>query len=227
MAGKRKMLMSDVPHSTLETFLAACHDVARRRLVRCSSGNFSLRCDTERFLITASRSWLEDVAAAQVCVCAVADGRLLAGEGRPSVETRFHAGVLRTRPDANAVLHCQSPHATAVACRRDRLCLDTIPEIPFYMGRVAWVPYLAPGSEALADAVVAAMRDADAALLDHHGQVVVGHDVATAIQNAEFLELACEVALLGGPSVTPLPPDGLAALRALHAGKATAGSAGA
>jgi ribulose-5-phosphate 4-epimerase/fuculose-1-phosphate aldolase len=189
----------------MSTFITACREAAARGLVRCSSGNLSLRLDCDRMLIKASRSWMGRLTPADVSVCRIADGAVLNGK-KPSAETGFHAGILRERPDVNAVFHFQSPYATVLACRRSGPPrYEVLPEIPFYIGPIARVPFFPPGTPALAAAVVAAMRDHDLAVLDHHGQVTAARDLDHAIQNAEFFELACQVIVLGGKDVTPLP----------------------
>ena len=73
------------------------------------------------------------------------------GKRKPSVEIRFHAGILRTRPDVNVVMHFQTPFAATVACRRRRMPnFFVIPEIPYYIGDIVAVPYHAPGTQDLA-----------------------------------------------------------------------------
>jgi len=66
------------------------------------------------------------------------------------------------------------------------------------------VPYLPPGSEELANAVIEAMVDHDLAVMANHGQVTVASDFDHAVQNAEFFELACQIILAAGRSVKPL-----------------------
>ncbi|MFW6162390.1 MAG: class II aldolase/adducin family protein [Planctomycetota bacterium] len=197
----------------IEAFIAAARRVAACGLVRCSSGNLSWRVDDERMLVTASQAWMADLAPRQVAVCRVADAEPLSA-CRPSVESRFHAGVLRRREEMRAVLHCQSPAATAIACCEPAGAdFNVIVEVPFYIGPVATVPYLPPGSEELADAIVGAMAEHDMALLAHHGQVTVGRTLSDAIQRAAFFELACDILLRAGDRVRSLPPEAVAALR--------------
>jgi len=206
--------MSAISQSAIAQFVRTCRTAGRRGLVRASSGNLSLRIPGGRMLVTASRSWLGNLTPADVAVCRIADGAQLAGK-KASVETGFHAGILRARPEVNVVLHFQAPCATTLACRRQgAVNFFVIPEIPFYIGPVARIPYLPPGSEELARAVIAAMRRHDLALLANHGQVTVARDLEHAIQNAEFFELACEIILRGGKQVRPLPAKAAQALRA-------------
>ena len=203
----------DVPQAKLDEFLASCHQVARRGLVRCSSGNMSVRLDETRMLVSATRSWMESIDAGQVAICRIADGERLEGS-RPTVELGFHTGILRTRPDVNVVLHFQTPHATALACcAADDIDFNVIPEIPFYIGPVARVPYLPPGSKQLAAAVAGAMASHDLVVMSNHGLVTAAADYAHAIQNAEFFELACQVITLNQGRSRPLSAQDVAGLQ--------------
>lgn len=196
--------MTNTPEHIVREFIEACHETARCGLVRCSSGNMSLRLDSNRMLITASRSWMRDLSSDGVCVCRISDGSPME-EKPPSVEMGFHAGILRCRPDVNVVLHFQTPCGTALASRDvEDVNYFVIPEVPFYIGPVARVPYSQPGSEDLAEAVTDAMRTHDMVTIANHGQVTVGDSFAHAIQNASFFELACEIILHGGDKLTGL-----------------------
>jgi len=206
--------MRPVHNEQLDAFISAAHRVGDYGLLKCSSGNLSWRIDDERLLVTTNKAWLADLTSAEVAVCRLADCEPLNGR-RPSIETGFHAGILRERPQMTSVLHFQSPAATALACSRDLEAIDfnVILEVPFYIGPVAIVPYLPPGSPELADATIAAMRDHKMVLLRNHGQVTVGTDPNDAIQRAAFFELACDILLRLGDRADPLPPDAVAFLR--------------
>ncbi len=202
-----ELMMNDVPDQVLAEFLQACHEAAGRGLMRCSSGNISRRLDDARLLATSSRSWAENLCADEVSVCRIADAALLDGP-KPTVEIGFHAGILRARSDVNVVMHFQTPCATALACQEtDDTDYFVIPEIPFYIGHVARVPYLLPGSQELAVAVTTAMQDHDLVIMSNHGMVTVATDYAHAIQNAEFFELACEVITRAGSTLKSLAQE--------------------
>lgn len=208
--------MNEVSREHIGRFVEACRDVARRGLVHCSCGNLSLRVDEERFLITSTGSWMERMSPEQATLCRTHDGGVLSGN-QPSSEIGFHAGILRARPELNLVLHFQTPCATALACREpDGLDFAVIPEIPYYIGSIGRVPYFAPGTDALAEAVTEAMRANDMVLMANHGQVTAGRDYDRVVQNAEFFEFACQILLIGGDSVAPMPPEAAAQLRALR-----------
>ncbi len=206
--------MPDITPEELQTFITACHQAARYDLLRYSSGNMSWRFREDRAAVTASSSWLGELTAEQVVICKLDDGTILNNK-KPSIETKFHLGILRHRPDANVVLHFQSPYATAVACGNPAdTNFDVIIEIPFYIGTPAWVDYHQPGSAELAEAVIDSLRDHDLALLRNHGMVTLGKDFPDTLQRAGFFELACQI-LLTQPRLSPLPLDQADHLRAL------------
>jgi ribulose-5-phosphate 4-epimerase/fuculose-1-phosphate aldolase len=199
--------MEDTPDHILDEFIETCQEAGSRGLMRCSGGNFSQRLDPARFLVTSSGSWMERLSAEEVSLCRIDDGAVLDGP-IPTIEIGFHAGILRIRPDVNAVMHFQSPCATALACQEtDNAHYFVIPEIPFYMGHVARVPYLHPGSKELSEAVTAAMRDHDMVIMSNHGLVTAATDGINAIRNAEFFELACHIIIHNGNMLKPMPKE--------------------
>ncbi len=113
------------------------------------------------------------------------------------------------------MLHAQSRSATVLACHVDPpRDLNFIPEIPAYVRAHAYVPYAAPGSEALAASVTAAVTDPDVTIVQmvNHGQVVLGETWEKAIRRAVFFEHACWMALQGQPLRT-IPHEDVLALR--------------
>jgi ribulose-5-phosphate 4-epimerase/fuculose-1-phosphate aldolase len=205
--------MPEVEQAQFEALATAARRAAGHGLMQCSSGNLSCRAGDEHLLIKASRAWMCELTAAQVSLCRLADGALVQGP-RPSVEIGFHAGILRSRPDVSVVLHFQSPAATTLACRRPELVnFHVIAEIPYYIGEIAIVPFINPGSPALAEAVTQALQRCNLAVLKNHGLVTVGQSFDEAIQRAVFFELACRVIVEGGNGVEPLAPGAVAKLK--------------
>jgi len=114
---------------------------------------------------------------------------------RPSSEWRLHADILASRPEIEAVLHCHSIHATALACHgRD------IP--PFhYMtavaggNRIRCAPYATFGTAELSQLAVAALGDRLACLLAQHGQVALGRSLEQALRIAIEVETLAQMYL--------------------------------
>lgn len=197
----------EITEQQIGQFLAAAHNVGERRLTRCSSGNLSWRLG-DVALVSGTGSWVPELRKEQIAVCRIADGVSLNGV-KPSMESTFHLGILRSRPDVNVVLHCQSIFATTVACMKNKPTnFNVTAELPCHCGsEIAMVPYFRPGSPELAQAVMEAMRNHDSVILEKHGQVFVGKDFNDAIEKAEFLEMACEIIVRSGMSYTTLTQD--------------------
>ena len=180
----------------IETFVAQAHRVGELGLTICSSGNLSWRIG-DKALISGTGSWVPSLREDQVSICNVTTGEVLNGV-KPSMESVFHLGVLRERPDVGVVLHFQSPYATQVACSEVRpKSYNVTAEVPLHVGRVIpEIPFYRPGSPELAEAVVNALRDRNSALMLKHGQVVCGKDFDDVIQRAMFFEMACRICVL-------------------------------
>jgi len=199
---------------TLTAFVKACHKVAQYGLVSCSSGNLSWRTGPDTALLSASGSWLAELTPEQVAACDSDTGRCINGKV-PTCESVFHLGILKTRAEMNVVLHFQSPFATAIACGDpENINFNVIIEVPLYIGTPVTVPYLPPGSEELAQAVIDAFKDSQAnmAVLKNHGLVTAGKDFNDAIQKAVFFELACRI-VSTNPQATTLDAAAIKQLR--------------
>lgn len=205
--------MKTISEKCLQEFVAGARRIAEHGLVLCGSGNLSWRVDDEHMLITTTDSWMSTMAKDQIAVCRVADSAILNGK-EPSKEIGFHAAILRERSDVNVVLHFQSPYATTLSCRERQVeDFSVIPEMPYYIGPVAWVPYLTPGSHQLASAVTSAMKEHDLAILRNHGLVAVGKTFDEVIAKAAFFELACKIILHAGEQLQFLSKEAIAELR--------------
>ena len=91
----------------IELFLAQAHRYGDAKLMLCSSGNLSWRIGEEA-LISGTGSWVPTLAKEKVSICNIASGTPTNGV-KPSMESTFHLGVLRERPDVNVCLLYTSP----------------------------------------------------------------------------------------------------------------------
>jgi L-fuculose-phosphate aldolase len=137
-------------------------------LVRGTEGNASARAG-DLVAISPSALPYETLRPKDVCLV-TAEGGLLEGP-TPSVELPMHLAVLAARPDVGAVVHTHSPRATAR------------PPVP--------VAEPAPsGTPELGLAVLAAAGDGDAVVIESHGPVCFGVDLAAALERAFEVERA-------------------------------------
>ena len=203
----------------IQEFVAQAHRVGELGLTICSSGNLSWRIG-DKALISGTGSWVPSLREDQVSVCNVATGEVLNGV-KPSMESVFHLGVMRQRPDVGVVLHFQSPYATQVACSEVRpKSYNVTAEIPLHVGRVIpEIPFYRPGSPELAEAVVNALKERNSALMLKHGQVVCGKDFDDVIQRAMFFEMACRICVLADMHPAVLTEEEINALELHFLGK--------
>lgn len=207
--------------SQIEEFVAQARRVGAAGLTICSSGNLSWRVpDSDEVLLSGTGSWVPELTADRVSVCRLSTGEILNGV-KPSMESVFHLGVMRRRPDVNVVLHFQSPYATAVACMADApRNLNFTAEMALHVGEeIPHIPYFRPGSPELAQHVVDALTDHNSAMLHKHGQVVCGTSYDQAFERAMFFEMGCRIAVMCGKNVDPLTPPEIADLESYFLGK--------
>ena len=174
-----------------------------RGLNRGTSGNVSARCG-EAMLVTPSGVPPERLSGDQM-VLVQPDGSTPDGSLRPSSEWRMHQQILNRRPDANAVVHCHSRHATILACAGRE-----IPSMHYMVAvgggaSVPVAPYATFGSVELAEAVVDTLDGRSAALMANHGQIVVARNLDAALAITEEIEEQAAVywgtLAIGGPKL--------------------------
>jgi L-fuculose-phosphate aldolase len=139
----------------------------RLGLVTGTAGNVSAR-EGELILITPSALPYEEMTVDDL-VTLGPDGAVVAGEREPSSEWRVHLAVYAARPDARALVHTHSEHATAWSQGGEPL------------GRWLTAPYSPSGSDEIATATVASLGDREAVLLGRHGVLAVGTSPAHAL----------------------------------------------
>ena len=205
----------------IEEFLKQAHRYGNEKLMLCSSGNLSWRIGDEA-LVSGTGSWVPNLQKEKVSICNIETGTPTNGV-KPSMESTFHLGILRARPDVNVVLHFQSEYATAVACMKNKPTnFNVTAEVPCHVGKeIPVVPYYRPGSPELAAAVVEAMKDHNSILLTNHGQVVCGKDFNQVMERATFFEMACRIILQSGGDYSVLTREELVYLEIYVLGKKT------
>ena len=166
-----------------------------RGLVAASDGNISCRLADGTFLITPSgvaKGFLQPDDLLQVD----AAGSVLAGTGRPSIETALHLAVYKVRPEVQALVHAHPPLTTAFTLTGRDMNEDAPDEVKLQLGRIAVAEYGEAGSLTLAQNVAkAAQSGANAILLSRHGALTAGDDPLRALFRMEALEQAARTML--------------------------------
>ena len=77
--------------SKKQKLIEACNKISRLGLIKGSSGNLSLRIDTERYLLTSSGCSLEHLKDQDIVTMSI-DGKIISGEN-PSSEWMIHGDL--------------------------------------------------------------------------------------------------------------------------------------
>ena len=180
--------------ATERDVLAAARAMVALDLVLGTVGNVSAR--TEQGLLITPTRMEYDAAGPDDLVLLDLDGEVLAGHRVPSREWAMHAAIYRSRPEAGAVVHTHSVHATAWS----HLGAPLEPELEdshyHGLGPVRTSAPAPAGSLALADGAVRALHGSRAALLGGHGVVAIGDTPAAALLAARVVERQAQVAWL-------------------------------
>ena len=169
-------------------------------LVVNTSGNVSIRLD-ERVAITPTGCAYGTLTAADVVVVDL-ERNVIDGDLLPSSETPLHLSVYAAKPDARAIVHTHSVHATAVST-----LVRELPAIHYQIvtlgGPVPVAPYRTFGTPELADVVTQAMQDRSAVLMQNHGATTIGATVDQALARTITLEWLARVYLIANQSGEP------------------------
>lgn len=195
----------------INEFTFWAHLSGAKGLLNCSSGNLSHRINDKRMLISQSGSWLENISNKQVSVVDLNSGQSQ-NNVMPSGEWRLHRAVYQQCPDIRVVLHFQSPYATTLACCGGIPNYNAIIEVPLYIGEVAHLPYLMPGSEELAETVGKTAIKSSMIQMGNHGQVALGKNFKEVFEKAIFFELCCKIIVEAGSKYRPIDSGELSQL---------------
>jgi ribulose-5-phosphate 4-epimerase/fuculose-1-phosphate aldolase len=82
----------------------------------CGEGNVSVRKDENTFLIKASGTSLHTLSEEDLTLCNTDGVQLDPSHKKPSIETSFHAWIMKTFPNINFIAHTHPPHTTKILC---------------------------------------------------------------------------------------------------------------
>jgi L-fuculose-phosphate aldolase len=174
--------------------VATAREMLRLGLVAGSAGNVSAR-EGDVVHITPSALPYSEMSERDLVTLSLT-GELIAGEREPSSERRVHLAVYAARPEAAAIVHTHSVHATAWSFLGEPLVTGT-EELEQAAGGVVRTSAAAPsGSDEIARAAVEALRDRRAALLARHGVLALGDSPASALEVCAIVERQAQLAWL-------------------------------
>ncbi|MFN3498112.1 MAG: 3-oxo-tetronate 4-phosphate decarboxylase [Pannonibacter indicus] len=181
-----------------EQICAMARSIFERGLTGGSSGNISVRTEDGGLLVTPTGSSMGSLDPARLSRFD-ATGRFIGGD-EPTKEMPLHAAFYETRSTAGAVVHLHSCHSVALSLLPDTDPDNMLPPLTAYgvmkLGKVVMLPYFMPGDPAMGDAIRGLAGKRSAVVLAHHGPVVAGKDLESAVYAIEELEETAKLALL-------------------------------
>lgn len=191
------------------TVIEYCRKMFDAKLTSGTWGNISLR-DPESKLIALTPSGMKySQLDPQDIVVVDADGRVIDGHRRATIETEMHLRILEKNPKCHGVVHTHSFYATVLS-----IIQREIPPITAEFGlighKISVAPFALPGSKELSICVADYLKDRRAVLLANHGVATVGKDLESAYQYAMVVEETAHLywsALAVAPDQISILPD--------------------
>jgi L-fuculose-phosphate aldolase len=183
-------------------------------------GNVSVRLSPTHLLCTPTMTHKGRLTPAQIVKVRASDGVPVSAKQRPSSELRLHVALYAVHPAVNAVVHAHSPYTVALSVAGISLDEPVVPEaVLAFGGRCPLVPYASPTTADVPAGVLAHAKDALAFVLERHGPVALGMDLADALARLEVIEHTAKITLLAlsvGTAMA-LPTDEVEKLRGIGA----------
>lgn len=170
----------------------AGRELYQLRLIIGTGGNISGRIDEKAIIITPSGVCKGQMRAYDLIRMLIETGEVTAG-GKPSMESPFHLAFYRQRKDVGAVIHCHPLFCTLLSVIGETVRTDLTPEGLMVLNEVTFVPYATPGSQQLANNLADNLKGHEAFILENHGAITVGKDIADACHKMETLEFLAEL----------------------------------
>ena len=108
---------------------------------------------------------------------------------KPSSEILMHLECFRKRPDITAVLHAHPSYSVGVSCTGHTIP-SLFPDFPAMIKSVAYLEYMIPTTEVLANAVSDVIEENDVVVMRNHGVLTVGKTMKEAYFLMQILEAA-------------------------------------
>lgn len=174
--------------------IATGRELLRLGLVVGSSGNVSAR-EGQLIVITPSALPYQGMTEDDLVSLGL-DGSVMEGEREPSTERLVHLAAYTARPDAGAVVHSHSLHATAWSFLGEPLDTGTEEIDDACGGAVRSASFAPTGSQDLAELAVEALEGRRAVLLARHGVLALGGTLAEAFVTCQVVERQAQIAWL-------------------------------
>lgn len=169
-------------------------------LVVGAGGNLSVR-DGEFMYISPSGYDLKDIQINDWVKVHINTGEILS-DLKPSSEILMHLVCFQKNPDINSVLHAHPTYSVAVSSANHEIP-PMFPDYPAMIKNVAYIDYIIPTTELLANAVSNHVLSNEAIVLRNHGVITLGKTLKEAFFFMQILEEAAKVYLFSKLIGTP------------------------
>ena len=177
-----------------DELVATMDRIYRYHMTTTSGGNLSILDPDGSIWITPSR--VDKGALRSTDIVRVKADGTTEGLHPPSSEFPFHREIYRVRPDIKAIVHAHPGALVAFSIVR-RLPETRVQAHAYNLcGKIAYAAYACPGSQELGDKIAATFAGgADCVMMENHGVVIGGRDLAEAFQRFETLEFLAQTAI--------------------------------
>ncbi|KAB8130514.1 class II aldolase/adducin family protein [Gracilibacillus oryzae] len=169
-------------------------------LVVGAGGNLSMR-EGEFMYISPSGFDLQEIETEQWVKVHIATGEVY-GDLKPSSEVLMHLECFRKRADIDSVLHAHPSYSVAVSSAGLEIPA-MFPDFPAMIRNVAYLDYLIPTTNVLADAVAEVIEATDVVVMRNHGVLTVGKSMKEAYFFMQLVEEAAKVYAISKSVGTP------------------------
>jgi L-fuculose-phosphate aldolase len=163
-------------------------DMAAAAMMVGHWGNISARIHGTDIVVITPSGFKKGELKTEDIIVLETGGKILEGEHKPSVETAMHLTIYEKKPEVDAIVHTHSPMATAIGIAGIGIPIITVELLFIVGGDVPLAKYRPAGSKILGDAVVKALKNTNACLMQNHGVIAVGPNLSLALYRAMIVE---------------------------------------
>ena len=190
-----------------ETVWEANAALPRAGLVHWAQGNASGR-DPDTGLVGIKPSGIRlDQLRVEDVVIVDADGTVVDGILKPSIDTASHLHVYRNRPEINGIVHTHSPYATSFEVRGEPIRMYTTTAAALFGGDIPVSGLATIGEDEIGREIIAGIGQGSAILLRSHGVFAIGASPGEALKYAVYVEEEAEIIHLAQLHGTLVPLD--------------------
>lgn len=171
-------------------------------LVVGAGGNLSVR-EGQDIYISPSGYDLQDIKSSDWVRVNIESGKVYSSL-RPSSEIYMHLECYRKNERIKAVLHAHPTYTVAVSSSGMDIP-PMFPDFPAMLKKIAYIDYIIPTTQILADAIAKKVKENQAVIMRNHGVLTVGSTMKEAFTYMQLIEEAAKVfsiaRMVGEPNI--------------------------